>query len=252
MIMLKPVLSMLLFIISLTPIQQDDQLEIRLRRNWGYSSGTGKIQGTFTIRASGPDDLSRVIFYLDDQVIGEANEAPFDLRFVTDDYPLGVHQIRAAGFTGNGLELQSPVIQREFVSADQGWQAASNIIIPIVVVILIAVGLAVLVPMVFSRGKKEQLPAGAPRNYGAYGGTICPKCSRPFSRHIYGLNLGLHKYDRCPYCGKWSLVRRQSREELEAAEAAEIAAAREGVFSPERSEEDELRQEIEDSRFDNL
>ena len=252
MTMLNIFLSILFFFISLTPIQQEEQLEIRLRRNWGFSSGTGKIQGTFTIRASGPDDLSRVIFYLDEQVLGDDNEAPFEYRFVTDDYPLGVHQIRAAGFTENGQELKSPVIQREFVSADQGWQAASNIIIPIVVVILIAVVLAVLVPIIFSRGKKEQLPAGAPRNYGAYGGAICPKCSRPFSRHIYGLNLGLHKYDRCPYCGKWSLVRRQSREELEAAETAEIAAAQEGVFIPERSEEDELRQEIDDSRFDNL
>ena len=127
-----------------------------------------------------------------------------------------------------------------------------NIIIPLVVIILGAVGLAFLVPLIFTRGKKEQLPPGAPRNYGHYGGAICPKCERPFSRHIYGLNLGLHKYDRCPYCGKWSLVRRASREELEAAEAAEIQAAQEGVFEPEKSEEQELRNDIEDSRFEDL
>ena len=94
------------------------------------------------------------------------------------------------------------------------------------------------------------MPPGTPRNYGHYGGAICPKCERPFSRHIYGLNLGFHKYDRCPYCGKWSLVRRASREELEAAEAAEIKAAQEGAFKPEKSEEQELRQDIEDSRFE--
>jgi DNA-directed RNA polymerase subunit RPC12/RpoP len=250
--MIKFFLSLLLLSISILPAKQDEQLQIRLRRNWGYASGTGKIQGTFTIRASGPGDLSRVVFYLDDQVLGEVNGAPFELRFVTDDYPLGLHQIQAAGTTAGGLDLQSNVIQTEFVTAGEGWQAASNFIVPLVVIILAAVGLAILVPIVFTRGKKEQLPPGAPRNYGVHGGAICPKCSRPFSRHIYGLNLGLHKYDRCPYCGKWSLVRRESKEVLEAAEAAEITAAGQGKFTPDRSEEYILRQEIEDSRFDDL
>ena len=161
--MLNIILSILFLIIASTNLQQDEQLEIRMSRTWGYSSGTGSIQGTFTIRSSGPEDLSQVIFYLDDEVLGEVNEAPFDLRFVTDDYPLGVHQIWAAGFTKSGTELQSNVIQREFVSADEGWQAASNIIVPIVVLIAIAAGLAILVPMIITRGKKTQLPPGAPR-----------------------------------------------------------------------------------------
>jgi hypothetical protein len=248
--MLNLILSILILIITSTSHQQEEQLQISLSRTWGYSSGTGSIQGTFTIRSSGPEDLSQVIFYLDDEVLGEVNEAPFDLRFVTDDYPLGVHQIWAAGFTESGKELQSNVVEREFVSADEGWQAAGDFIIPLVVVILGAVGLATLVLFISTRGKKESLPPGAPRNYGHYGGAICPKCSRPFSRHIYGLNLATHKFDRCPYCGKWSLVRRASKEQLETAEAAEITAARNGVFSPDRSEEDELRQEIEDSRFE--
>jgi hypothetical protein len=243
-------LTILLFTGSMSPLQQDEQLKISLKRDWGFSSGTGKIQGTFTIRASGPDDLSRVMFYIDDQLLGEVNDAPFELRFVTDDFPLGPHQLQAAGFTANNRELSSNIVRVEFVSADEGWQAAGDFIIPLVVVILGAVGLATLVLFISTRGKKESLPPGAPRNYGHYGGAICPKCSRPFSRHIYGLNLATHKFDRCPYCGKWSLVRRASKEQLETAEAAEITAARNGVFSPDRSEEDELRQEIEDSRFE--
>lgn len=250
--MLNICLSLLIFIVSFAPSQQDEQLEIMLRRNWGFSSGTGKIQGTFTIRTNGPEDLTGVVFTIDDQVVGEANEEPYGLRFVTDDYPLGVHQIQATGFDASGAQIRSNTIQVEFVSADQGWQAASNILIPIVVVILAAVGLAVLVPLVFTRGKKEQLAPGAPRTYGIYGGAVCPKCSRPFSRHIYGLNLGTHKYDRCPYCGKWSLVRRASPEALAAAEEEEIKTARAGAFVPEKMEEERLRQEIEDSRYDDL
>ena len=153
--MIKFLFSLLLLYISVLPVQQDEQLQISLKRNWGYSSGTGKIQGTFTIRASGPQDLSSVVFYLDDQVLGEVNVAPFELRFVTDDYPLGLHQFQATGTTAGGLELQSNLIQREFVLASEGWQAASNFIVPIVVIVLVAVGLAILVPVVFTRGKKN-------------------------------------------------------------------------------------------------
>ena len=229
---------------------QEEQLQIRLRRDWGYSSGTGKIQGTFSIRSSGPEDLSRVVFYLDDQILGEVSEPPFNLRFKTDDYPLGVHQIHAAGFTDAGAELSSNVIRKEFVPAGEVLGFIKNIILPIGVIILIAVGLSVGIPLITGKGKKEKLPPGAPRNYGYYGGAICPKCDRPFSRHIYGLNLGTHKFDRCPYCGKWSLVRRASKEELDAAEAAEIEAAQAGAFTPEVSEEDQLRQQLDDSRYE--
>ena len=245
-------LTILFLIYSPGNSLQEDQLQIRLRKNWGFSSGTGKIQGTFTIISSGPDDVSRVVFYMDDHVLGEVTEKPFNFQFNTDNYSLGPHHLYALGYTNGGKEISSNILQVEFVSSEEGWRVTMNIIIPLVVIILGAVGLAFLVPLIFTRGKKEQLPPGAPRNYGHYGGAICPKCERPFSRHIYGLNLGFHKYDRCPYCGKWSLVRRASREELEAAEAAEIKAAQEGVFKPEKSEEQELRQDIEDSRFEDL
>ena len=227
---------------------QEDQFHIRLRRNWGYSSGTGKIQGAFTIISSGPDDVSRVVFYIDEEVLGEVTEEPFNFQFNTDNYTHGLHRLYAHGYINGGKELSSNILQVEFVSSEEGWQTVMKIIVPLVVI----VGLAFVVTFIFTRGKKEQLPPGAPRNYGHYGGAICPKCERPFSRHIYGLYLGLHKYDRCPYCGKWSLVRRASREELEAAEAAEIKAAQEGVFEPEKSEEEELRKDIEDSRFEDL
>ena len=251
MFMIRFLISLLFIFHSFAASQTEEALKISLRRNWGFSSGTGKVQGTFTIRTSGPDDMTRVDFYLDDQVLGEATAEPFELRFVTDDFPLGVHQIQATGYTAAGEPLKSNVIQVEFVTSSEGWSVASKIIVPIAVLIIAIVALAVLVPLIFTRGKKEYLPPGAPRTYGAYGGAVCPKCARPFSRHIYGLNLGLHKYDRCPYCGKWSLVRRASKEELEAAEAAEVAAASQGKFNGSRSDEDILRQEIEDSRYEN-
>ena len=243
---------LIILVLLSTPktIFQEDQLEIRLRRNWGFSSGTGRIQGTFTITANGSEEISQVVFYIDEQVIGEVNAPPFEWRFVTDNYSQGPHRISAIGTSASGKEFVSNIIQVEFVTASEGWRLAGNIIIPILVVVFGALGMAIVVPLIFTRGKKEQLPPGAPRSYGHYGGAICPKCGRPFSRHIYGLNLGLHKYDRCPYCGKWSLVRRASKEELEAAEAAEITAAQEGLFEPQTSSEEKLHRDLEESRFE--
>ena len=246
--------TLLLIILLLTRDQgirlQEEPLQIRLKRDWGYSSGTGKVQGTFSIRSTGPEDISRVVFFLDDQNLGEVSEPPFNLQFKTDDYPLGVHQIHATGFTDAGVELSSNIIRVEFVPAGEGMDFVKNIILPIGVIILIAVGLSVGIPLITGRGKKEKLPPGAARNYGYHGGAICPKCDRSFSRHIYGLNLGTHKFDRCPYCGKWSLVRRASKEDLDAAESAEIEAAQAGSFTPDISEEDQLRQQLDDSRYE--
>jgi hypothetical protein len=245
-------LTALIFFLALQPFQQEDELRISLKRNWGYASGTGKIQGTFTIRTSGSAVLDRVVFYLDEQVLGESNASPFELRFVTDDFPLGVHRLVAEVFTADQRQLRSNTLQVEFVSADEGWGAAGRIILPMLAVIIGAAALAIFIPWVFTRGKVQQLPPGAPRSYGYYGGAICPKCSRPFSRHVYGLNLGTHKFDRCPYCGKWSLVRRASPEQLQAAEAAELTASQADSPLPEATRKKDLQQEIEDSRFEDL
>ncbi len=35
----------------------------------------------------------------------------------------------------------------------------------------------------------------------------CPKCGKQFHRSIWALNLGWHRYERCPHCKKWSLIR---------------------------------------------
>ncbi|NOX60535.1 MAG: hypothetical protein GXP42_01080, partial [Chloroflexi bacterium] len=70
---------------------------LSLRRDWGYGGFAGDIQGTFTMKVEGPDDLVSVDFYIDDQLIGTDTEPPWRLRFVTDDYPLGVHELRAVG-----------------------------------------------------------------------------------------------------------------------------------------------------------
>src|SRR5512139_3576289 len=118
---------------------EEDQLTLRMSRDFGYSSGTGDIQGTFSMRASGPDDLMRVVFFIDDQVVGEITEPPFRLRFSTDDFPAGIHRMSAVGYSSSGQEYRSNEIQAEFVTAQQGTQQALKFILPLLGFIGIAV-----------------------------------------------------------------------------------------------------------------
>lgn len=232
--------------------QGSNQLELRLNRNFGYSSGTGKIQGTFSLKASGPDNLIRVEFQIDGETIGEATEAPFNLRFETGQFDLGIHTMSAIGYTADGLELKSNQITAEFVPASAATETIAKIVIPLAIVIGGVILVTSLVPLLLGRGKTSSVPLGAARNYGAFGGSVCPKCGRPFSRHIWGINLAVGKLDRCPHCGKWSLVRAQSMEVLRAAEQAELDMADSEGQTGEVSEEEHLKKALEDSRYQDL
>ena len=54
-------LFILPFLASPTHAQtEDERLSLRLSRDFGYSSGGGDIQGTFSMKVSGPEDLERV------------------------------------------------------------------------------------------------------------------------------------------------------------------------------------------------
>lgn len=248
-IFLSSILAILWFATLPALAQAQAELSLRLSKDFGYSSGTGKMQGTFSMKASGPDNLSRVVFYIDGKQIGEVSQSPFNLQFNTDNYALGVHTLSATGYTTSGEELQSNEIKAEFVTASQGWQAALKIAIPIIVVAFGAMLLSALIPALTGRGKKSSLPLGAARNYGSLGGAICPKCGRPYSRHIWGMNLMVGKLDRCPYCGKWSIARRATPQELKMAEEAELQMAQNESQVPAQSEEEKLRRELDNSRY---
>jgi hypothetical protein len=232
--------------------QSEGELALRLSRIMGYSSGSGRIQGAFKLRATGPDSLRRVVFSIDGKVIGEAAEAPFELRFSTDDHELGIHTMTAVGTTSDGTELGSNEIRAEFVPASEGWQTAGKIMIPLLVIVFGAMLVSAIGPMLMGR-KQKPVPLGAERKYGHSGGAICPRCKRPFALRFLAFNLGpAHKFDRCPHCGKWSLVRPRSLADLRAAEAAELAEAQSTGPAPALTEEEKLRRELEGSRFQDL
>jgi Bacterial Ig domain len=241
-------IGMIIFPIISALAQAENELILTLSRDFGYSSG-GQIQGTFSMKVSGPENLQRVVFLIDGQQIGEDSEAPFSIQFHTGNYALGVHTLSAAGYTSDGRELHSNEVRREFVRADEGGKAALRIAGPIIGVTFGIILLSTLLPILLGRRKGSGLPLGAPRSYGMLGGTICPRCHRPFGIHIWGLNMLAGKLDRCPHCGRWSLVRRVSPEELKTAEAAELEMAEASDNALSHPPEDTLRKELDDSRF---
>lgn len=241
-------LVLLLILMVAQPVfaQDDTELRLTLRRSFGYASGTGDIQGAFTVKASGPQDLQRVVFYLDEQTLGEVDQPPFELRFHTESYPLGEHNLSAVGYTASGREVRSSPVKLRFVSAEEGFQTGMRIVLPLMGIVF---GLVVLsfVASIATAGKLKNLPPGTPRQYGAAGGAICPRCRRPFSRHFFSPNLLLGKLERCPFCGKWSILAAQPLTLLRAAEEAELQAAGDAI--PQESEEERQRRALDQSRY---
>ncbi|HNS52626.1 MAG TPA: Ig-like domain-containing protein [Anaerolineae bacterium] len=243
---------LLVLIASLTAaswaLAQGEELALKLSRDWGYGGLSGDIQGTFSMRASGPGNLTRVEFFIDDSKIGEATSAPFNLQFVTDNYPAGAHSMSAVGYTTDGGELRSQAIRATFVSKEEGGKAAMGIIVPLLGIIAGAMILSFLVSMISGR-KVKTLPPGTPRQY-PLGGGICRSCGRPVALQVFGINAVAGKLQRCPFCGRWSVFRRVSLEQLRAAERAELGAAKLG--QPEVAEEEKLRKELDDSKYQGL
>jgi hypothetical protein len=213
-----------------------------MSRDWGYGGFKGDIQGLFTMHVTGPTDLVKVSFYIDDSVIGEVDKAPFNLQFNTDNYPLGFHDLYAVGNSSTGLEYRSNIVRAEFVPAS----SSSKTIFPILGIVLGAVIISAMIPLLMGRRTKK-MPLGAERNYGAGGGAICPKCHRPFPLSLLTPHLAFSKIAICPYCGKLSLVRPEPIEKLRLAEKAELVG--EKAMVPEETEEEKLKKEMDDSKY---
>jgi hypothetical protein len=229
-------------------LAQSDTLSLHLSRDWGYGGFNGDIQGNFTIEASGAPDVTRVEFYVDDIKIGEASQAPFRLQFVTDNYPAGKHALHAVGHTVDGRSVPSQTLTRLFLSSSDANQSTMGIVAPILVIAFGGMLLAALIPILLIP-KSRRLGMGSPLQY-LLGGGFCPRCNRPFRFHVYGVKLGGAKYDRCPYCGKWSVVPRAA---LEALIAAERAEQNQGMANDATaSAQGALKKELEDSKYQDL
>jgi hypothetical protein len=252
--LLKKSIAFFLLSILLVSIvhAQTEELNLSFSRDWGYANGSGSIQGFFSMIASSTIPLTKVNFFIDSVVIGTVNKEPFKIQFNTDDYSPGLHTLHAIGFSSDGRELNSKVVKREFVTAEASNKAMYAILVPVLGLVLLIVILSTVIPALTSR-KKGPVPAGYIRNYGAAGGTICPKCKRPFARHILAPNMLLGKLERCPHCGKWGIARPLSIDLLHEAEKAELNDLVEyGGASGKNSEKNNLYNEIDDTKYQGL
>jgi ribosomal protein L32 len=222
-----------------TPIPS---LRLSLSKSFGFNLG-GMIQGHFQLTAQGPADLASVTFMIDGRPLSEVRAAPFVLSFNTDDYAPGIHNLAATGLSVTGQELESPVIHMEFITSQQAWSSTQKLVIPLLVALALIVGGGMLLPLILS-SRRSQFSLG---NYGAAGAAVCPRCHLPFSRHIMSLHLLAGKLERCPHCGKWSLRRRATPDEITRAEARYLDQSR-PADSPAAI--DDYRRELDESRFD--
>lgn len=223
--------------------QESEQLELRLLRTFGFQAGL-QVQGSFSARVSGPEDLKRVTLYLDGEPIGVDEAAPFRIDFNTGEFSNGEHRLWAQGETNSGKTLSSPERRLIFVSAEQGLGSVSNYLLPIFV--LIGGGILLSYVLMAVSGRRERFHLG---EYGAAGGAVCRRCGMPFSRHFLAPNLVLGKLERCPHCGHWAIVPRASNAALKQAEERFAADSEGGAFQPPGSDDD-LLERIEQSRFD--
>lgn len=222
--------------------QDDPALELGLSRDLGYGSGA-QIQGRFSYRVSAPDNVVRVEFLLDGEVIGEDAEPPFRLQFSTGDYELGWHELSAIGYTDTGAVLRSNALQRQFVPSQTGLYIVGA-------VVLLAVGFRVI-----SHLLTRDRSSGKPGGYGMYGGAVCKHCGRPFSRHWWSPGLLVGRLERCPHCGKWSLTQPASPQMLASAEAFARELDQEAdneVDDVDEGEAERLKRQLEESRFDDV
>lgn len=244
--LLAILISLSLALPSLVFAQEDeDTFRLRVTRDFGFGGGS-QIQGRFSMRASGPEDLERVEFFIDGQVVNEDVETPFRYQFDTDEYSPGVHKLSALGYVKGGAVLSSVTFTYEFLSAENARSATLKLVVPILVVVGGLSLVALVGPALLGR-RKGAFKIG---EYGAAGGAICPRCTFPYSRRMFAPNLIFGKLERCPHCGKWAVVSRASPTELEAAEARLLEDHDQGRRPIDREEDQDLERLLEESRFE--
>jgi hypothetical protein len=231
------------FVLPVHAQDVDQTLVLDFNRDFGYGGFGGDIQGRFSLKVSSPDDIVRVEYFLDGELVYQGNEPPFRWQFNTASFSEGKHVFSAVGYRADGSQLQAEEFSRTFLSSENAWSQTGDLIVPILVIVGIATLGGVLGPVLLGRNKTH-----TPGVYGMAGGAVCPRCTFPYSRNMMSPNLLVGKLSRCPHCGKWAIVPRAAPADLQAAEGRFAAGSQTAIDAP--TEEDKLQQMIEESRYD--
>jgi hypothetical protein len=215
----------LLAMVPLPVSAQSDEFGIRLRRDFGYGAGSN-VRGTFTISLVGDEArVEAVEFLIDGEVMASIAHAPFRFQFHTDRYGFGPHHLAAKVYLQDGTVNNTQAVRLNFISPEDERSNSRAIFLGIGGVLVLGMVVYGLIQwLVVRKTPKHVIQPGELHQYGLLGATICPKCGRPFPRHICGINLGVGKFDRCEHCGKWSMTTRATPEAVRAAETAVLEA----------------------------
>ena len=157
----------------------------------------------------------------------------------------GNDTIYAIGTLSDGTQIETRQLVQDFLSSDEANSKTIGIVGPILGITAVVMAISYLIPMLTGK-KGTQRPIG---QYGAAGGTVCPRCSFPFSRNVLSPNLLLGKLERCPHCGKWSIQARAAQADLAAAEER-LRAAQEESTPIDADPEESLKRALDESRFE--
>jgi len=246
---MKKLIPILIFVscfaMGFSPVaaQEEETLVLDFSRDFGYGGFGGDIQGRFSLKGSTPEDIVRVTYFLDGELVFEGTEPPFRWQFNTASFSEGRHTFSAVGYKADGTEVRVEPFTRVFLSAESAWDGTAGMVVPILIIVGLATVGGIVAPLLFGRKKVHN-----PGVYGVAGGVVCPRCTFPFSRNVLAPNLVIGKLVRCPHCGKWAVLPRATAAALAAAEER-LAADNQGTI-PETSREEKLRQMAEDSRFE--
>ncbi len=241
----------LMLALSAFPVfAQQEEFRLGITRLFGYSSGD-EINGSMKLYIIGTaTNIKSVEYFIDGKSIGTGAAPSFDLSFQTDAFPVGYHDLSATVQTQDGRSVVVASRKFNFVSTQAGLASAGKFILPVLGIILLILVVGVGSQVLFFRKKFANMPPGTPRNYGFRGGTICPRCKRPYPLHWWALNAGIRtKFDRCDFCGKWAVVGPKPVEELRAAEQRELESSEGALPQMEKTEDEKLREMIDKSKY---
>jgi hypothetical protein len=128
-------------------VQANPSLSLDFYKNNGYGSGAD-MNGEWTINTVISQDIQRVEFYLDNQLMLNDTAVPFSWNFNTGSYSDGQHTIKAVAYNAQG-ETATAVSERNFTEFPM--MQVIGIIGIVVVVVGLSFGFAL-----FRAHKKEK------------------------------------------------------------------------------------------------
>ncbi len=114
-------------------VNAEPTVSLKLHKDFGYSSFGNDAQGNWTVQANVSEDTTRVKFYLDDELQLDDTQTPFAWSYNTDEFPEGLHTLKAVAYDANGNTAAAET-QQNFVPYPEGLTI--TIIIVVVVSIL--------------------------------------------------------------------------------------------------------------------